>query len=941
MKLATRSFPETPLDLHLKESPFLDFLCGKVSTSSTKLEIYTAIIGDRIFEEWFAASFTEMILCNSGASLQKQLDLIRSDVETAIDCNATFMKGILPSPERVCRVIECHLDRLGPEFRSKSDIDSSLVWMYHLEQNLRLWVCPWFDIRLNKSYKKTESGNQVSVQLLNPKNGRRIAGKLVAMSTLDCIRLGHARMLQRLYDEERRKILESRSLLTSQHGEHPDLKAALFRYRKLVETGDWSTVPLIVGWSLRSFQLQSLVAVYKSILRVMCASSAKSRDWEHDFEALSADLKKADLEQKQAMSEHHPALKRVFDRLGEQGVGHMYDPDPQIEEFSKIRNSRKSEPVLPMFSPEAMWSELGGPDIQFITKPFPPDVPRDQIGPEFLAATYRNDPALIHAVRNGRKDEVRQLLEGGAETEVINDPGANPLQVAVYQGKRDIVKLLLDYNADVHAEIVPGYTALHLAVSREDADIAKLLLENGAKIEKETVHEAVMKWNETMLHLLLDHGAHVSTYKYGEEWTVLHRAATEGSVIMARRFIDNGAQIDARDSSGATALYHAAENGRETVVRLLLGAGANVEAEDNKHLTALHIAANKKHAAVVQALLDHRANLEASFEGLTPLFMAAMNTDEPTMRLLLVKGANPNVACVHGGGTPLHGLASSGTPSMLELLLQHGARVDPQATEPQGQTPLHIAAIYGAIPAAKVLLQWGANIDARYHDGQTPLHVASVSGRLEMVAFLLAQGADIVAQTNWSDIAFTAAASQGHGAIAELLFDKGNDVMTATQKTSGLIMATRGGHVSLVASLLDREIPVNAVHESGLTALLLAASYGYEQVVTLLIARGADVDARGNAFDTSPVQIAELNGHAQVVQLLQQALSQRAGAIRCDEPRAPSGDDSANDRETRLAHGNEPGTAHGNGREAVESSTQLPTRGRDEAAGSKTQPPRK
>ena len=87
-------------------------------------------------------------------------------------------------------------------------------------------------------------------------------------------------------------------------------------------------------------------------------------------------------------------------------------------------------------------------------------------------------------------------------------------------------------------------------------------------------------------------------------------------------------------------------------------------------------------------------------------------------------------------------------------------------------------------------------------------------------------------------------------------------MMTATQKASGLIMAVRGGHVSLVARLLDRGIPIDAVDENGLTALHLAAVHRYEQMVTLLIDRGASVDARANAFNTSPIEIAEWKGHA-------------------------------------------------------------------------------
>src|SRR5205085_2134288 len=146
--------------------------------------------------------------------------------------------------------------------------------------------------------------------------------------------------------EERRQILEQRSLLTSQDKGYFIYKAAMFRYRSLIESGDWSAVPLIAGWSLEPFQVQSPVAVYKRILQAMSANQFRNQDWEHDFEALSADRRKAEHEQEKVLSEPYPAVKELFGRLSEEGFGHVYDPDPETEEFVRIRNSKKLSPDL-------------------------------------------------------------------------------------------------------------------------------------------------------------------------------------------------------------------------------------------------------------------------------------------------------------------------------------------------------------------------------------------------------------------------------------------------------------------------------------------------------------------------------------------------------------------------------------------------------------------
>ncbi len=100
-KLATRPFPETPAALHLLEPPVADFMSGRITTSSTKLEEYTAIIADRMFEEWCAAAFAEAALREHGVSLQDQLAAIREDVDSAMDrARSLHLTGTSPSPRK-------------------------------------------------------------------------------------------------------------------------------------------------------------------------------------------------------------------------------------------------------------------------------------------------------------------------------------------------------------------------------------------------------------------------------------------------------------------------------------------------------------------------------------------------------------------------------------------------------------------------------------------------------------------------------------------------------------------------------------------------------------------------------------------------------------------------------------------------------------------------
>ena len=86
-----------------------------------------------------------------------------------------------------------------------------------------------------------------------------------------------------------------------------------------------------------------------------------------------------------------------------------------------------------------------------------------------------------------------------------------------------------------------------------------------------------------------------------------------------------GADVNARDRSGATPLHAAALKGNLAMAELLLAHGAAVDARDGDGLTPLHNAALSGHAEVAALLLDRGADREARDRdaGATPLFQAA------------------------------------------------------------------------------------------------------------------------------------------------------------------------------------------------------------------------------------------------------------------------------------------------------------------------------
>ena len=72
----------------------------------------------------------------------------------------------------------------------------------------------------------------------------------------------------------------------------------------------------------------------------------------------------------------------------------------------------------------------------------------------------------------------------------------------------------------------------------------------------------------------------------------------------------------------------------------------------------------------------------------------------------------------------------------------------------------------------------------------------------------------------------------------------------------------------LLSSFGDKAADIiNMTNKQDLTALLIAAEYGHDELVKLLLDRGADVNAQGGEHDNA-LQAASSRGHEQTVRLL-------------------------------------------------------------------------
>ena len=225
----------------------------------------------------------------------------------------------------------------------------------------------------------------------------------------------------------------------------------------------------------------------------------------------------------------------------------------------------------------------------------------------------------------------------------------------------------------------------------------------------------------------------------------------------------------------------------------------------------------------------------------------------------------------HGAGarvSTVHEAARSGDVAQLKELLERDPGLANWVDATWG-TPLAIAAVRGRKEVVELLLTEGADpnlVGGLVTGGLSPLFWAAYSGHQDIARVLREHGARL-------DM-FSACALGDVGEVSALL-DADARLANARSKggeTSPLHVAAHVGHEQVVELLLARGANIKAKDDRGNTPLHEAAAKGHASVVRELLAHGADVWAK-NDGDRTPLFVAcERAGNVEVVEMLIRAV---------------------------------------------------------------------
>ncbi len=171
--------------------------------------------------------------------------------------------------------------------------------------------------------------------------------------------------------------------------------------------------------------------------------------------------------------------------------------------------------------------------------------------------------------------------------------------------------------------------------------------------------------------------------------------------------------------------------------------------QDRQITYALHQASSSGDVNALKALLDKGAYVNTVSEGYSPLFLAIHDGHTEAVRLLLERGANPNLTDINSGHrAALHFASEYNRTEIAKILLVHGADLH-RKTKYTGETPLVMAVVRRHFELAEMLLEKGANINDQNAEGNTALHVAASRYDNVTTKFLLDHGANVNLKNKW------------------------------------------------------------------------------------------------------------------------------------------------------------------------------------------------
>jgi ankyrin repeat protein len=433
--------------------------------------------------------------------------------------------------------------------------------------------------------------------------------------------------------------------------------------------------------------------------------------------------------------------------------------------------------------------------------------------------------ALVFSIENGHDDMSSVLIDSGAALGVTSSSGRPiPLFAAVRQRNAKMVRKILDAGTEfTHLGLFNTYdstrhsTVLNELIEWGDRTIISdfchaFPAETTDYLKVLVLRKGVITKN--LLDFLMDQGCvHGRTLSQ-----LLEVAITENDIGMVDHLLELGA-----DPSNNRVLWIAAAKISRPDI---LGALLDHIPRRSRRVPRLGTLAMKTaielglsglkmvDILIASEVVDIHGHVEmAHTKSESPLGTAIKIVDDFTSDFIVVKrlleaGCDPNSVVI---AEPTHNLTAllaavkTHSVGLVQVLLDHGAKVNTEATNRRLRTPLQAAAESGCLEVVQLLLKNNADVNAlpAPRGGGTALQLAAISGNCNIAAELLKHGADALMKPSVYQGRWPLEGAAEHGRLDMISFLLRLNVYDADQCKRAARFAEDNGHIGCKDLLLE------------------------------------------------------------------------------------------------------------------------------------------
>ena len=270
--------------------------------------------------------------------------------------------------------------------------------------------------------------------------------------------------------------------------------------------------------------------------------------------------------------------------------------------------------------------------------------------------------------------------------------GPSSLEDAVKNGRFEFLRLLIDHGADLDLDDRNDWTPINIAIAKEHFALTKFLIDNGSYVNSYTNIPLVnaCRYNRPeIVNLLIENKAFINCKDKKNGYTAIAMAKKTGFVNIVKIFI-------------RTLFPKAIRNGDLEMVKYLMQEGADPNENYGGEGFPLILAIVNKRLEITKVLIDHGCDINFStLNGWTPILTAIAVESLELVEVLVENGADLETLDGHGW-KPLPFAVMKGNVEIVQYLMLN--QVCKDSRNQNGQSSLEVALQMKHISILKIIL---------------------------------------------------------------------------------------------------------------------------------------------------------------------------------------------------------------------------------------------